>query len=154
MNRTPVVLAMLLAALMPWGGAAFALPIIHVEAPEMLSRDAMFVGGATILSLVAFGSLFGSLSGVLSHRATQSTYGKNVPKKFLLGMSSAALGSAFLMLTAASPADVWLSLLLSLSLIFLGMLVVMFTAARLLDAMFKKQQDDPTSSPSTGSPFP
>ena len=33
MNRTPVVLALLLPALMQWGGAAFALP--HVDALDM-----------------------------------------------------------------------------------------------------------------------
>lgn len=150
MNRTPVVLALLLTALMPWDGAAFALPVIVIES-DKLTRDAMFIGGATILSLVVFGSLFGGLS----NRLTQSTYGKKGLTTLLLGMASAALGSVFLMLTAASTADTGYSLLLSLGMIFLGILLMIFTAARLLDKVFKKKQNDSTGSPSTGcNPFP
>ena len=98
MNRVMkwFVLVACLALPMPWAEGMPIPQVIHIEEPDELSRDAVFMGGATILGLVAFGSL---LNLMVSHSA-KPAYGRGAITAISFGAISSALGAIFLMFTA------------------------------------------------------
>ena len=130
------------------GGMVFALPII-VEAPDpppdMLTYDAIFVGGATLFGLVVFGSLL----TVAFNNGARPVYGK-ASIVMLFGGAALAAGVSFgLMLISAL--EFWPLL----SFVFVGMFLVLLGAARVTDEWFKRREQDNTtdSPPPMGSPI-
>ena len=138
-NYTAFLLAAFaLVGLTVWDVAAF--PTIQVEAPDRLTRDAMFMGGATILGLVAFGSLLNML-----FIQAKPPYGKRITTIFASGVTFGFLGSFFLMLTAYGVFSIEGGFGWSMGLIFVGVLLIVLAAARVFDVLFDhRKQDDPS----------
>ena len=108
-----------------------------------VKRDTVFMGGATILSLVAFGT---GLSVLLTRNA--AFYVDRGVKLLVVGITLAVVSSLVFMTIACCASGRWVQFTPFLLMLFVGALLVLFGYGHLLDVWFRNwRRDSPTGSP-------
>lgn len=123
MNYALVPLAASLSVcILLWGGNAFAQLSSQCTTDDtVLDPNTLFAGGATILGLVAFGSLL----NLMVSQTTKPVYGEKLVAVMSLGVVFATLGAVLLMLATFFS---WSVLDFQIWLIVLGGIVVVYGA--------------------------
>lgn len=124
-----------LASFVPWAEGMPVPTIINIETPDVLSRDAMFMGGATLLGLVAFGSLL----NVLFVRNNKPSFGRPTAAMLAVGVISAVVSSWCLMFAAFYDSEFEAGVLISLIALLVGAFLVAVGFGNTLDEWFKRR---------------
>ena len=147
-----VMVAVMVFTILSLGSGGFSLLTIHVgfldpsnmldtQREDILKRDAIFMGGATVFSLVAFGVL---VNIAFRNNSTPP------PKKggfylFMVGVVFAAISAYMLMFTACCMSSVQSMLMASMIVMFIGALMGLFGYADIIGEWFKGRGPDPPS---------
>ena len=116
------------------------IPVNVTEMPtDVLTKDAMFTGGATILGLVVFGSLL----NVLISLNSRPVYEKRAIVWLAFGVAAGAIGSLFLMISACCIPFVDIGLYISIVLISGSVIITILWVAHAFDELLKHQRRDP-----------
>ena len=132
---------LVVCTVLAWSGDGFSLVNFIIEAPAIsdteseggLNRHAMFTAGATILGLVAFGSLL----NLLVTPSPKQIYSKNTVRILAFGIASGTLGSLFLMFSACCVPHVGIGLFVSMLFIAGGAITIMLWVARAFDDLIE-----------------
>lgn len=158
------VLLIVCLVLAPAGAMGLSIPsVIAVESPDpppeqpdveqedRLSKDAMFMGGATIFALVAFGSLLNIL-----FTSNKPRYGYLAIFILSFGIASGTLGSLFLMWTGCCVPVLDVALYYSVTFISLSGMIILLWVAYALNEMIERRKQAPSKDveQAGGSPFP
>ncbi len=138
-NYTAFLLAVVaLVGLTVWDAVAF--PTIQVEAPDKLTRDAMFTGGAAILGLVVFGSALSML-----FKNFEPSYSDLNVIMLAAGIACGATGSLLLMFTAYVFSNTDGGFFVSMAFIGVGVGLILLTIGRVFDLWLNRRKQNDSS---------
>ena len=141
-----VMVAIGAAVMLTFIVAESGIATLRMNPDDELTRDATFMGAATILGLVAFGTLLNTLF----MRSSKPPYSERDVIPLMSGVIITAIASSMLLLVACCGNATSLQFTVFIFLMLIGMLLVLVGASQMLIMWLKRwKQDDPTDSPPT-----